>query len=122
VEEWFLFDGVALGAGGVSPGDVEGTAAIVADFADAGLAFGDGAAVSAGEAAHAIVLDLLVEIGIGFADLLVENGAEGGHEDLLIYSNAAVRLPASGFGLSASGFRLPASQTGPWMTRELGVP
>jgi len=79
VEEWLLFDGVALGAGGVSPGDVQGAGAIVADLADAGLAFGDGAAMSASEAAHAIVLDLLVEIGIGFADLLVENGAEGGH-------------------------------------------
>jgi hypothetical protein len=79
VEEWFLLDWIALRASGVSPGDVESAAAIVADFADAGLAFGDGAAMSAGEAAHAIVLDLLVEIGIGFADLLVENGAEGGH-------------------------------------------
>ena len=124
VEKWFLFDGVALGSGGVSPGDVEGAAAIVADLADAGLAFGDGAAMSASEAAHAIVLDLLVEIGIGFADLLVENGAEGGHWISFVYCSAGVRVPAFGFRLPASGFsfRLSASETGPWMTRELGVP
>ena len=79
VEEWFLFDWVTLGSGGVSPRDVERAAAIVADFADSGLAFGDGAAMSASEAAHAVVLELLDKRGIGFADLLVENGAEGGH-------------------------------------------
>jgi hypothetical protein len=89
VEERFLFDWVALGAGGVSPGDVECAAAVVSDFADAGLAFGDGAAMSAGETAHSVVGELLVEGGIGFADLLVEKGAEGGHEDLWFYSNAA---------------------------------
>ena len=89
VEEWFLFDWVALGSGGVSPGDVERAAAVVADFADSGLAFGDGAAMSASEAAHAIVVELLEERGIGFADLLVENGAEGGHGELCFYSNAA---------------------------------
>ncbi len=84
VKEWLLFDRVALSSGGVSPGDVERAAAIVADFADAGLAFGDGAAMSAGEAAHAIVLELLVESGIGFANSLVENGAEGGHGGPLV--------------------------------------
>ncbi len=89
VEEWFLFDWIALGSGGVSPGDVERAAAVVADFADSGLAFGDGTAMSASEAAHAIVVELLEERGIGFADLLVENGAEGGHGNLWLYSNAA---------------------------------
>jgi hypothetical protein len=88
MEEWFLLDWIALGAGGVSPGDVERAAAIVADFADSRLAFGDGTTMSAGEAAHAIVLALFEEGGIGFADLLVENGAEGGHGDLSLYSNA----------------------------------
>ena len=95
VEERFLFDWVALGSGGVSPGDVERAAAIEADFADSGLAFGDGAAMSASEAAHAIVVELLVECGIGFADLLVEEGAGGGHG--WFYSNAA-----AGVGLLAS--------------------
>ena len=83
MEEWLLLDGVTLGSSGVSPGDVERAAAVVADFADAGLAFGDGAAVSAGEATDAVVLEFFVETGIGFADSLVENGTEGGHGDLL---------------------------------------
>jgi len=50
-----------LRSGGVSPGNVERAAAIVADFAYAGLAFRDGAAVSAGEAADAVVVELFVE-------------------------------------------------------------
>src|ERR1700676_4055943 len=79
VKEGFLLDGIALGSGGVSPGDVECAATVVADFAASGLAFGDGAAGSAGETAQAIVLELFVESGIGFADVLVEDGAEGGH-------------------------------------------
>jgi len=79
VEKWLFLDGIALGAGGVSPGYVERAAAVVADFADAGLAFGDGAAMSAGETAHVVVGELLVQGGIGFVDSLVENGAEGGH-------------------------------------------
>jgi hypothetical protein len=100
VEKWLLFDGVALGAGGVSPGDVEGAAAVVADFADSGLAFGDGAAVPASEAAHAIVLEFLVEMGIGFDRLIVEDGAEGGHW-----------ISASILQLEF-GFRLPDRLTG----------
>jgi hypothetical protein len=80
VEKWLLLDWIALGSGGVAPGDIERAAAVVADFAYAGLAFGDGAAVSAGEAAQAIVFELFVKTGIGLADSLVENCAEGGHE------------------------------------------
>ena len=48
--------GIALGAGDVSPGDQQRAAAVVANFADAGPAFRDGAAVSAGEAAEAVVV------------------------------------------------------------------
>jgi hypothetical protein len=91
VEEWFLLDWIALGSGGVSPGDIEGTSAVVADFADSGLAFGDGTAVSAGEAAQAVVIELFVENGIGFADLLVEKTAERGHGNL--WSILALRRP-----------------------------
>jgi hypothetical protein len=35
--------------------------------------------VSAGEAADAVVVELFVERGVGFADAFVEDGAEGGH-------------------------------------------
>ena len=76
MEEWLLLDGVALGSGGVSPGDVECAAAVIANFADSRLAFRDGAAVSAGEAADAVVLESFVESGVSFADSLVQNTAE----------------------------------------------
>ena len=55
MEERLLLDGIALHARGVSPGNVELAAAIEADFADSGLAFGNGAAVSAGKTADAAV-------------------------------------------------------------------
>jgi hypothetical protein len=58
---------------------VESAAAVVADFANASLAFRDGAAMAAGKTAEAIVLELLVETRIGFANLLVEDGTKGGH-------------------------------------------
>jgi hypothetical protein len=79
VEEWLLLDGIALRAADISPGNVELAAAVVADFADARLAFGDGATVSAGEAAEAIVFEFLAESRIGLADADVEDVAEGGH-------------------------------------------
>jgi aspartate oxidase len=79
VKEWLFLDRVALGSSGVSPGDEQSAAAVVADFAHAGLAFGDGAAMSASEAPHAVIVEFLVKTGIGFADSLVENTAEGGH-------------------------------------------
>jgi hypothetical protein len=78
VEERFFLNGIALGGGGVSPGNVELAAAIEADFADAGLAFGDGAAVSAGEAAEAMVAKGFAERGVGCTNFFVEEGAEGG--------------------------------------------
>jgi hypothetical protein len=79
VEEWFFLYRVALGPGGVSPGNVEFAAAIEADFADSGLAFGDRATVPAGETAEAVVVEYFVEGGIGFAGFFVESGAEGRH-------------------------------------------
>jgi hypothetical protein len=82
VEEWFLFDWVALSSGGVSPGCVERAAAVEADFANAGLAFGNRAAVAAGKAADAVVTEFFVERGISLANFLVEDGAEGGHGNL----------------------------------------
>ena len=68
VEEWLLLDGIALHSGNVTPGNVELAAVIEADFADAGLSIGNGAAVAAGIAANAMVVDLLPESRIGFAD------------------------------------------------------
>jgi hypothetical protein len=79
VEKWFLLDRIALGAGSVSPGDEELATAVVADFANTGLAFGDGTAMSAGKTAYAVVLEFLDEGRFGFADAFVEDGAESGH-------------------------------------------
>jgi hypothetical protein len=83
MEEGLLLDGITLGSGGVAPRNIERAAAVVADLADSGLAFGYGTAVSAGETADAVVVELLVESRFGFTDLLVENGTEGGHGDLV---------------------------------------
>lgn len=79
VKERLLLDGIALRAGGVSPRNVELASAIEADFADAGLPFGDRTTMSAGETADAVVAESLDERGFGFANTYVENFTEGGH-------------------------------------------
>ena len=79
VEERFLFDGIALHPGGVSPGNIKRAAAVVAHFADAGLALGNGATVTARETAHTAVVEFLVESWIGLANSAVKDVAEGGH-------------------------------------------
>ena len=79
VEKWFLLDRVTLGAGGVSPWNVEGAAAVVADFADAGLAFGDGTAVATGVTADPAAIEFFVEPRVGYADSTVEDVAQGRH-------------------------------------------
>jgi hypothetical protein len=84
MEKRLLLDGIALRAGGVSPGDVELAAAIEADFADAGLAIGNRATVAAGEAANAVVAEILDQRRFGFADALIQDFAQGGrHGNLL---------------------------------------
>jgi hypothetical protein len=79
VEERFLFDGIALHPGGVSPGNVKRAATVVAHFADAGLALGNGATVTARETAHTAVVEFLVESWIGLANSAVKDVAEGRH-------------------------------------------
>ena len=61
MKERLLLDGIALHAADVAPGHVERAAPVVANFADAGQAVGNGAAVAAGIAAHAIAVELFVE-------------------------------------------------------------
>jgi hypothetical protein len=79
VKERLLLDGITLRSGNVSPGDVEFSTAVVANLADAGLTLEDGTAMSAGKAADAIFVEGLVEVRIGFANSIIENGAKGGH-------------------------------------------
>src|SRR5262249_1608662 len=83
VEERLLLDGIALHASHVSEGDVEFAAAVEADFAYAGLAFGNRAAMSAGEATDAIAIKRLAEVGIGLADARIEEVAQSGHTSIL---------------------------------------
>jgi hypothetical protein len=64
----------------VAPGDIERATAVVTNFTDSWLPFWDGATMSAGEAAHAVVIELFVQPSIGFANSLVENTAQGGHD------------------------------------------
>jgi hypothetical protein len=42
--------------------------------------------MSAGEAAHAVVIELFVQLSIGFANSLVENTAQGGGHDGPLFS------------------------------------
>jgi hypothetical protein len=98
MEERLLFDGIALHSGGVSPGDVEFATAVEADFTDSGLAFGDGAAVAAGEAADAVVTEILHEGRIGFADSLIEDVAEGGHGEPLELFSRRTGIRGQGLG------------------------
>ena len=79
MEERLLLDGIALQSSNVPERDVEFAAAIEANFADSALTFGDGTAMSAGEAANAIALDGLAERRITFADASIEDVAERRH-------------------------------------------
>jgi hypothetical protein len=61
MEKWFLLDGIALHPRRISPGNVELAAAIKTNLAHPGLSLRNGAAVTTGEAANAIMAELLVE-------------------------------------------------------------
>jgi hypothetical protein len=88
MEERLLLDGIALHSSGVSPRDVEGAAAIEADFAHAGLALGNRAAVAARKTADAVVIKFFVESCVGLANSAVQDVAEGRHRNLYGYSSA----------------------------------
>ena len=73
MEEGLLLDRIALDSANVSPGDIELAAAVVANLADTGLAFGDRALVSAGVAAQAIAVERLDQLGSSLANMRVED-------------------------------------------------
>jgi hypothetical protein len=58
VKKRLLFDGITLHSRGVPPRDVELASTIETNFANPGLAFGDGATVPAGKTADAIVTEI----------------------------------------------------------------
>jgi hypothetical protein len=80
VEKRLLFDRVALHAANIAPGNIEFPALVEAHFADAGLPFGNGAAMTTGKAADAVAFDGFVQPAL--ADALVENFAERRQQDL----------------------------------------
>jgi hypothetical protein len=79
VEEWFLLNGVALHAADVSPRNIKLAATVVSDLADAGLAFRNGAGVSAGVAAQTVPIQWLDQLGRSLAHVGIQNVFEGRH-------------------------------------------
>ena len=79
MEEGLLLDRITLHSARVSPRNVEPAATIEANLADSGLSVRNGAAVSAGKTADAVIAEAFDEQWIGFADSLVEDVAQGGH-------------------------------------------
>jgi len=61
MEEGLLFDGIALDPGNISAGNIEGAAMVEANFADAGLTFGNRTTMAARVAADSIVIELSAE-------------------------------------------------------------
>jgi hypothetical protein len=87
VKEGLLFDGIALDSADIAPGHVERATLVEANFADTILAIRNGAAMPAGEAAHAIAIEFLVEFA--FADVFPDDLAEVGHRGLEIHSSSS---------------------------------
>jgi hypothetical protein len=107
VEERLLLDGIALSSGNVSPRYVESAAAVVADFADAGLTVRDGAAVAAGEAANPAVVEFLVKARVGLLNSFIEETAKGGHG-----TSVTILIPPRGERLGAPVASTPRSSSG----------
>jgi hypothetical protein len=83
MEERLLLDRIALYSSDISPRDVELSTTVEAHLADTGLTVWDWATVSAGVATHAIVIELLDQVGICLSNALIEDVAEGGHGVIL---------------------------------------
>src|SRR5258708_21680046 len=62
VEEWLLFDRVALHYTGVTPGNVQSPTSVVANLADARLAFWDGAAGTTSNTAYPVAVKRLLQL------------------------------------------------------------
>src|SRR5262249_5496316 len=78
VEERFFLDGITLHSADISPGDVKLARAIEPHFADARLAFRDGALLSAGVTTQSIALERLDEVWGRRVDVRFEDGFERG--------------------------------------------
>jgi len=77
MEKRLLLNRIALHSAHVAPGNVELSTEVVAHFAYTRLPLGNRTAVPAGKAPHSIAINFLVQIA--FADLLIEDFAQGRH-------------------------------------------
>jgi hypothetical protein len=64
MEEGFFLDRVALDATDIAPGHKQGSALVVANLANPGLAIWDLATVSAGKTPHPVAVELFVEFAL----------------------------------------------------------
>src|SRR5947209_18001723 len=85
MEKWLLLNRITLHAPHVTPGNQEFPTFVVADFTNARLAFRNGTTVSARETPYAISIQLLVQLGSGLADILVQDVAQRCHDLFLIF-------------------------------------
>ena len=83
MEEWLLFDWIALHPGYITERNVKRAAAIEAHFADARLAFGNRTTVPTGKAANPIAIDRLPKRAIAYMNALIEDFAQGRHTLIL---------------------------------------
>src|SRR6266849_7702896 len=77
MEEGLLFYGVALHTADIAPGNVQGSATVVANLANSGLTIRDRTAVPTGETAHPVTVKFLVKLVL--ADVLVDDIPQGRH-------------------------------------------
>src|SRR5579872_5308229 len=86
VEKRLLLDWIALHATDVTPRDIERPTAVIANLAHSGLAVGNRTAVAAGKAAHPVAIELLIQLVVSLADVLVNDVAQRGHEGYLYFT------------------------------------
>jgi hypothetical protein len=77
MEEGFFLDGVALDAADIAPGHKQGSALVVANFANPRLAVWDLATVPAGKTPHPVALELFVQFA--FANVFMNDFAQRTH-------------------------------------------
>ena len=77
MEEGFFLNGIALHTAHIAPGHKQGSAQVVANFADAGLAVWDLATVPAGKTSHPVAVELFVELAL--ANIFINGFAQRVH-------------------------------------------
>src|ERR1700746_587788 len=81
MEEWLFLDAIAPHAAHIAPRYMQGSAAVVTNFADSGLAIWDLATMSAGKTAHPVAVELFVQFAL--ANIFINDFAQRVHTCLL---------------------------------------